>query len=209
MATVRFSSELKDQILRNARAMFDKRAEAAKNARPDHSWGDRIYDTLFGKYTDVLAAVPQEFLRLRGEISIAHIGDERCNLEFTMTLRKPWPIRTPDDNEFGISTGYGDSIRLPDTETWAELKADVARWNQGMLAVRQKQSAFSEQVSNLINSYTTLAPALKAWPPLWDLIPEHVKDKHKEIVVREKKVVDSGVDLAALTSTIVGVKIGG
>lgn len=209
MATVRFSGELKDQILRNARNMFEKREVAAREARPDHSWGDRIYDALFGKYTDVLAAVPSDFLRLRGDIIVAYIGDEQCTLEFKLSAQKPWPIRIPDNNEFGITTGYGDSIRLPDTETWAELKADVARWNEGKKVVREKKQAFAEQVSTLINSYTTLAPALKAWPPLWDLIPEHVKNKHKEIVVREKKVVDSGVDLAALTSTIVGVKIGG
>lgn len=209
MATVRFSGGLKDRILRNARNMFEKRETAAREARPDHSWGDRIYDALFSKYADALAAVPPDFLRLCEDINIACVGEERCNLDFHLSAAKPWPLRIYENNEYGITTAYGDSIRLPDTATWEELKADVARWNQGIKAVTEKRTAFCEQVATLLVSYTTLAPALKAWPPLWDLIPEDVKNKHKEIVVREKKVVDSGVDLAALTSTIVGVKIGG
>lgn len=209
MATVRFSGELKDHILRNANNLFNKRLDAAREATPDNSWGDRIYNMLFGDCQAALAVVPPEFLKYVETLEIAGIGDIGCTLSFTLSARKPWPLRFEHGNQWGIAERYGSSIKLPDTEMWAELKTDVERYKAGIRTIEEKRQAFRAQVSELIDSYSTLAPALKAWPPLWDLIPSHVKDKHREIVVREKKEVQLGIDLTAMTSAVTAIKIGG
>ena len=47
------------------------------------------------------------------------------------------------------------------------------------------------------------------WPPLWDLVPESYKDRHREIKEREKKEVSVNVDLGAMTAAVVANKIGG
>ena len=59
MATVRFSKELQEEIIKNAKGVFGKQMETAKNNRPDNEWGEKIYDILYGQYTNVLNAVPQ------------------------------------------------------------------------------------------------------------------------------------------------------
>jgi hypothetical protein len=68
-------------------------------------------------------------------------------------------------------------------------------------------------VKAVITSYSTLAPALKAWPPLWDLLGEDVKDKHREVVEREKRdpaaAISGSVDLDRLTALASLSKMGG
>jgi len=54
----------------------------------------------------------------------------------------------------------------------------------------------------VIEAHATLAPALKMWQPLWDLIPEEYKDRHRQVVEREKKDVKVDVDLTALTAQV-------
>ena len=62
MATVRFSGQLQDDIVRNAGNMFDDNIKQAKNNYPD-DWGKKLYDSLFS--ADIQAkmnALPQGYL---------------------------------------------------------------------------------------------------------------------------------------------------
>ena len=62
-------------------------------------------------------------------------------------------------------------------------------------------------VKKIIGMHTTLGPALKAWPPLWDLVPEGTKNRHRKVVERVKpEVAEVEVDLTALTGTITAAK---
>jgi hypothetical protein len=63
-------------------------------------------------------------------------------------------------------------------------------------------------VYKICNTYSTLAPALKAWPPLWELIPENVKDTHRKIVERTKNDVVLDVDIGKLTALSTAAKFG-
>ena len=46
MATVRFSQQLQDDIVRNAERMFDDNIKQAKENYPK-DWGKKLYDSLF------------------------------------------------------------------------------------------------------------------------------------------------------------------
>lgn len=202
MATVRFSKELQEAIIANAKKVFEKQVQAAKDARPPHSWGNVIYDKLFGHVVPMLNAVPQEFLRMRESIEVATVGSQQCRLRFDLTSPRPWPHEFKDSDLAKKYSGYGDEIALKDDLAWGELHADVTRWQQGIKDALQKQNEFVEQVKKIIEAHATLAPALKMWPALWDLIPEEYKEKHKEIKVREKKEVEVNVNLGALTAAV-------
>jgi hypothetical protein len=45
------------------------------------------------------------------------------------------------------------------------------------------------------------------WPPLWDLIPEEYKNRHREVKEREKKEVAVDVDIGSMTAAVVFNKI--
>lgn len=208
MATVRFSKELQEAILNNARGVFGKHIAEANNNRPSHEWGDKIYDTLFGEHTTALNAVPQYFFNMVDKIKVEHIGSVQVNLEFKLNSKKPMPHNFPDTELAKKSGYYGTDIHLKENLAWGEFYAEVVRWKQGIKAVEDRRDAFVKQVKTIIEAHATLAPALKMWQPLWDLVPEEYKNKHREVKEREKKEVSlDGVDLSSLTSIVVANKL--
>jgi hypothetical protein len=67
---------------------------------------------------------------------------------------------------------------------------------------------FVKGVEDIIKNFSTLAPALKAWPPLWDLIPRDKQEKHKEIVERKSnKPVALDMDTSSLTAAVTMAKL--
>ena len=207
MATVRFSQELKDEIIKNAKAVFEKQMATARENRPSHEWGDKIYNTLFGEHVPALNSVPAYFLRHAERIKIENVRGVMCSLEFNLSSKRPFPMEFPDTPFAKKSGHYGDDITLKDVAEWEELHADVVRWRNGIKAVEEKRNQFVEQVTKIINAHATLAPALKMWQPLWDLIPESYKERHRKVVEREKKEVDIDVDLSSMTAAVVAHKI--
>jgi hypothetical protein len=208
MATVRFSKELQEEIIKNAKGVFGKQMETAKNNRPDNEWGEKIYDILYGQYTNVLNAVPQMFLSTNNKFKVDQVGSLSCGLEFTLNSAKPFPKEIPDTEYAKKSSGYyGNEYILKDHLVWGEFHADVKRWLDGINAVRTRQEEFVKQVNQIITAHATLAPALKMWPPLWDLVPEQYKERHRTIVERTKNEVEVSVDLSSMTAAVVANKI--
>jgi hypothetical protein len=103
---------------------------------------------------------------------------------------------------------YGDSITLKDHLVWGEFHADVTAYQQRVAEAVKRREEFVDAVKSICNTYSTLAPALKAWPPLWDLVPEDVKDKHREIKERTKTEVVLDVDIGKLTAMSTAAKFG-
>lgn len=207
MATVRFSQELKDEIIKNAKAVFEKQMATAWENRPSHEWGDKIYNTLFGEHVPALNNVPAYFLHQAEKITVDNVRGTSCSLEFNLSAKRPFPIEFPDMPLAEKSGYYGEDITLKDVAEWEELQADVVRWRNGIKAVVEKRNQFVEQVTKIINAHATLSPALKMWQPLWDLIPESYKERHRKVVEREKKEVVIDVDLSAMTAAVVAHKI--
>lgn len=202
MATVRFSQELKDKILANARVVFSKQVEEATNSRPSHEWGDKIYNTLFGVHVPAFNAVPQEFLKMTKSIQVEQVGGTHCGLKFELSTQRPWPHEFKATHLAAKHGYYGDEIDLKDDLAWGELFAEVKAWQDRKAAVTERREKFVEQIRQVIEAHATLAPALKMLPALWDLIPEPVKEKHREVKEREKKVVELDVDIGAITAAV-------
>lgn len=211
MATVRFSKELIENIERNARAKMQPMIDKAKASRPDDSWAPRIYDILFGDVKPALTAVPSEWLNFTGSVTIDKVAGTRISLEFKFPARVAWPNSFPD-NLKTLATPtysyYNDKLDLKDHPAWADFKAEVDAYHQRVQSAINRQIEFVSMVRKVVESFSTLAPALKAWPPLWDLIPEDVKTKHKQIVEREKKETKVEVDLGKLTALSTAAKFG-
>jgi hypothetical protein len=207
MATVRLSQTLTNEILEIAGRTQDKAVVRAIQTRPSHDWAEKIYNTLLGEDEVALAEkLPAHWFETVSNIKLHAIGGLNCNmLEFTFAAPKPWPRRI--NNSLG-RLEYGGSIYLHESLVWGELHAEVSAWSARVSAAQQRKHEFLASIRKILDSYSTLAPALKAWPPLWDYLPEYVKTKHKEISTKEKKaevVVD--VDLSTLTAMAVAAKI--
>ncbi len=129
MATVRFSKELQDEIIKRAKAVFDKQLETAKNSRPNNEWADKIYTTLFGQHVPALNAVPQEFLYMVDNIEVDRVGSANCGLRFDFPSKRAW-VREFTESEYAkrASSYSSNSITLKDHLVWGELFVEVKEW---------------------------------------------------------------------------------
>jgi len=222
MATVRFSQQLQDDIIKNAERMFDDSLRQARENYPK-DWGKKLYDSLFS--ADIQAkmnALPTGFFEKIESLSLTGFKDapedvwqsshtkvetwKRVNLN----LKLPIPLPFPPKNEWqkaGDSGYYMDYSRNEvdfTNEKFDWLHEPFKKYTQGIFNAEAKKDEFVAGVKQIVQTYTTLAPALKAWQPLWDLLPDDAKERHKKITERPKAKTSEelGVDLNSMTSTV-------
>ena len=222
MATVRFSEQLKEEITVSAKAIFKADIAKAKADVPAH-WADKMYQCFFP--ADVIAkfkALPDYAMEketafaLTGFANAPEVGFQtakyyakayECDhvkLEFSQAL--PWPTLF-DESITGFKTaGYGDwktgQANFNDTR-WDWLKPEFKKYKHKIFEQEAKQEKFLAGVKSIIKTYSTLAPALKAWPAMWDLLPDEAKERHKKIVEKKKaEVSDIGADLDGMTAAV-------
>ena len=203
MATVKFSQELRDRIVAAANAKFQQDVTKANDSHP-RDWGNRLYDILFGAIEAKVSDVPAYWFVKMDSIRIHSIGNTPVSLGYELKPARIWPADMPEKYVGELlchkRSSYSGDLILKDVEAFAEFKGEVQAWRNRVQAAQKRQQEFAESVKKVINAYATLAPALKAWPPLWDLIPDDVKEKHKRIVERERREVDLDVDLDRMTA---------
>jgi hypothetical protein len=208
MATVRFSTELSNAILASARNKMQPAIDRAEQSKPDNAWGQTIYDTLFNEVKPYIAKLPAGWLRTVDKIEIEKVGGVECNMTFTFATFQPWP-HTFIESDFAKknSSSYSGGLILRG-QCWDAFQAEVVAFNQRKADAQKRRAEFVDMVKKIIEAYSTLGPALKAWPPLWDLIPENVKNKHREIKERTKNEVVLDIDIDKLTAMSTAAKFG-
>lgn len=206
MATVRFSQALIDDILAQAKSKLQPVVQRALDSRPDHSWGDKIYATLFAEEYPYLTKIPSYWFKDVKNIHVDSVGGLNLGMVFNLSTPQPWPLGVVS-NDMASSNAYTlGRLELRHNLVWGELYAECLTYIQRRDAAKKRQNEFVESVKQIITTYTTLAPALKAWPPLWDLLDEHTKARHKEIKSSPKTVVTPDVDFDKLTAQITAAK---
>ncbi len=208
MATVRFSKELIEKIISNARNKMQPAVTKAEESKPDNAWGQRIYDTIFAEVKPIISQVPAGWLKTVERMDIEQVGDTRCNMRFNFNPPVPWPNVFLATAVAKKERQYSDGIVLTDEHVWAEFYAEVVAFNERVHTARKRQNEFADMVKKVTAAYSTLAPAIKAWPPLWELIPEGVKNTHRRIVERTKNDVVLDVDIGKLTALSTAAKFG-
>lgn len=207
MATVRFSTELSNTILSSARNKMQPAIDRAEQSKPDNAWGQTIYDTLFNEVKPHIARLPDGWLKTVDKIEIEKVGGIECNMRFTFATPQPWPHAFPESSLVKRGRNWHDGLMLQGG-CWDAFQAEVVAFNQRKADAQKRRAEFVDMVKKIIEAYSTLAPALKAWPPLWDLIPENVKNKHREIKERTKNEVVLDIDIDKLTAMSTAAKFG-
>jgi len=210
MAVVRISKQLTEEVTNAARLSMKASYERAAKSMPDYS--QFVYDTIFGEYQTKIAQLPAGFFRKTKSMTVRFTGLWGCD---RMPMHYPadmvFPLYMFENDKAKRVSSYEDSYELTSDPVWDEFKAEVAAYSKRLLDASNTQKELIDGVAKLLSSYSTLAPALKQWPPLWDLLPEGTKRKHKEIVERAvPAAVDaSGVDLNRMTVIASISKMGG
>lgn len=204
MATVRFSDELKTEIISNAKALFSKRLQAYHDNPP--AVGDDVAQRVLSEFMPAIAQLPKQFFSWADELGIDNINGRTYGKRFKLTKKMPIPYTDLDTANAKMSHRFRLEVKLIGDE-WNDIQKQLDAWISNMAAVEQERDAFVVGVKKIIGMHTTLGPALKAWPPLWDLVPEAAKNRHRKVVERVKpEVAEVDVDLTALTGIVTAAK---
>jgi hypothetical protein len=208
MAVVRFSDNLKAEIINKAGTTFAKReTDALALGIPHHEVREHLVTEGFGPYLSQMQSLPSEFFEVVSHFTLLSFGECTVHMRFEFPNHVRWP-RLMNNSYAGMkfrNNGYNNQavIYIPDLTNPEDVRimdAFKAR-RDAMEAVRKAKQDYVQGVTKLCNSFTTLAPALKAWPPLWDLLPDSAVKQHQKITTRDKNSMPdlSGVDLTSLT----------
>lgn len=221
MATVKITKELRAQILEAASAMFSDRRVAANKL--DTQWtGQSLADFAFQPILDLLHQPDiQPFLSKVTTVRVQTLNGANPWEGFNVPNGFiPSPkgrsyyrrVVNPDESEGRITaTQQYDVLALDFENVHAvnDLLQSINERDKRVAEVKVQQADFTKVVKAVLDAYSTLAPALKAWPPLWDLLDEKTKAKHKEVTTRaksDKPVLD--VDLSAATQLLTMKRLG-
>lgn len=214
MATVRFSNELKENIISNARSTFNARHQKAA-AIPD-GFAERVYNDIFRDHLHTMSALPDGFLDVKRDFSVT-IADSSTSvicIPLSMIAPRRWPEKINLLHAKQRGWNSTDLHYLPDLNTaeGADIHNVIVNRHYAIKQVTEDQQKFVEGVEKICETFATLAPALKAWPPLWDLLPQSAKDRHLEISERKAaatKVAEltDELNLASMTATVVASKL--
>jgi hypothetical protein len=111
------------------------------------------------------------------------------------------------------TSGNSVTLELISSIVWRDEVDMLVEWNQKMVDAAAKKRAAKENAVKLLTQFKTLAPALKAWPALWDLLPEHYKERHRLVAERGAKPAPADVSkdlekLNGVTALLAAAKMG-
>ena len=158
-----------------------------------------------------MQSLPTSYFRYINEIDVRGFGSQegvwsnKDNYTVSLKLTSPVPIPHEIDSEIhGLmvdSRTYSGWFLDPSDTRWDTFKAEYKKYCDAVRKLKDETSAFISGVNKIMDTYTTLAPALKAWPPLWDLVPQDKQERHKQIVERKAKSLPAEeIDLESMTA---------
>jgi len=208
MAVVRITTTLIESVTHIATNSFKPQMETAEAIELSLTAED-VYERIYEPWLTHIEALPAAMFHSYKDITIVSVCGEPANLQLKLATVLPMP-RIPDSSHAEPSGFYAGHFVLRDknaTGIWDDLFKVVAERNRRVAAVTARRDAFVEGVKKVLTAHSTLAPALKAWPPLWELIPDNYKEQHKKVANRKGKDTIHEFDTAALTSAITLIKL--
>lgn len=218
MATVRITDDLRRSVYSKLRDIYMTRTNriCIINEADNPEQVAQIYNFFVGDYVERMQALPDDFFVKTSEITFK--SSDGC-AQFIVKLTKPKPMP------------YAVNHPLLKEQQWSYSKDHIAMLNTTtdyrntvlepvytalfkVQEIQQQRETALRQIDMLLSKYSTLSPALKEFPALWDLLPEATRDKHKEVVEKKSKretvsspAQDVG-DLSGLNAAIIASKLG-
>ena len=227
MAVVKITDRLVDRTMSNARDKVRNLVERAEKSYPE-DLAMRIYNKGMAPYIEHVNKLPVEFFNVTDNFRVYIEGSVTVSAEPTLQ-KKRFSVEIPAFNgtklllPSAFPSGHmltrkywGVGLNLDHSDAH-EFHPEIEAYALRIVDAGSKADAFVNGVKAVLRKYSTLAPALKEWPALWELLPADVREQHRKVVERVKrdKPAKSGgddassIDLNALTSVVVAAKMQG
>jgi len=201
MATVKFSKELSERIIANARSVYKPQLDKAiQNTKWE--WFDVVYNRAYAQYLPHMNALPNEFFTIQDEVHILEFGNVNMDAKIILPSARKFPKENIPDLLIRYNSWRTSEFKITDDEQWGTVGEEIYAYKQAINKITNASEEFVESVRTIIITYPTLAPALRAWPPLWELLPDTAREAHKRINEKVKTEIVLDLDLSKLTSAI-------
>lgn len=189
MAQVNITPKLISDVAFRVERLRNTPERIALQTVPEH-WKYLAYAALYGDETRrFMYSVPDGYLPTTTVVYIT-INDRAYRFEYKTPLRVP--SRPGDILHPGWNPGYTVTRwngNPGDNEYYDKLAEEEAVWHSAKQLYEEETETQVTAAKTFLNSFRTLAPALKAWPALWDLLDDKYKEQHKRVVTRKKSDV--------------------
>jgi len=144
----------------------------------------------------------------RDNINYKHIFSSKT---LKLSSTRPFPNEVTTEDHGLVCRFRHDFYIIEDDVRWTGVLAEFKEYLENIHTVYKEREEFVNGVAKIILSYSTLAPALKAWPALWDLVPEKAKNRHLTVKERNKRDMSEelGIDTNKLTAAVARTKLTG
>jgi len=226
MATVRFSDELKGRIKRNANKIYEEKIVSyEKNFIASSSLGEEIYNLILGNTLDnqpdwcfdTIDHIEIEgFYNVPESLSASDKGllnHYSLRYEFPTTHAVPYGgTRATFKQAKGCTLSSYGRVNLDYTDSrWDSVKSQLMAHKKGEKAINHEREEFVDGVMAVVNAHATLAPAVKVWSGLWELVPESYQERARQVVPKKERQVvtreGADVDLNKMTGVVVASKL--
>lgn len=181
MATVRITNGLRTHIIIAAKSIHAPKIQNAQYGVKFPYTGDEFYAMLMDPWQAQIEALPSQFFNMVTKIRIRSVGGvTTADWAVNMSPRR-FPKKFPDGHDVEVAYYVSN-----DPTVIVVLKTHAGRWVP--LAEKAKElkenydralieaDTFVTGVETILDSHSTLNAAVKAWPALWELVPEPAKD---------------------------------
>ena len=218
MATVRLTDSIRNRVVNSFESIYERRIDAVRQELKDTVTPEEVYGALMGQYTSLIeqSGLPKAMFPKVKELDI---GMNFLSISFELSSLHPFSDNLEEHVPFVKSSNQYyprtcQRIRLEDEYDYTGMVFDKFKQaNDKIKGIKEEMETGTRAIRTLLEKFATLSPALKEWPPLWDLLDENTKDKHKQIQERKKsqkaeRDTDAEVDTKALTAAVIASKLG-
>jgi hypothetical protein len=213
MATVRISDTLIGRVETKIHRIFDKRLKDLDSNVGSDSEMLELFNAWFAPYETAINTIPKEFFMCRDTCTVEVDGWRVGEVKLPQGM--PMPIRNIDTHRFTfMASNWTPRLRVNDVPENSKFVEKAKEFKERRGEVVRERDNMIHSVGTLLRSHATLSPALKKWPPLWDLLDEEYQERHKKVVVREKKTTEKNealadIDFDSMTGVVVSSKLMG
>ena len=164
MAVVRFSAELQNAVVDNAKGLFNNRISAAFKATPPIA--EEVCDLVYAQFVPAINALPKDFLQWSNRVEI-RVPYNTTKIEVTYETKrefaKPQHRIKLDDGAI-IDSMFAISLKLPDGPKYQPYIDQIIAWHENVRVLEKQRDEFVSGVKAVVDAHATLAPLSRLGP---------------------------------------------
>lgn len=172
---IRISDKLISEVLDNIIDMYRWFIDEVEKQKPDV--GDRIYELLYGPYLSRMEQLPVSFFRRLDHVEVRSIDGKTFGYSFKLSSPKLGSYTHPPGDNVECSETLSNKVNIKRTPYTEDIIEAILSWNKQKQDLSEVRAQATRSVRRVLREHKSLAPAIKAYPPLVDLLSPETRKK--------------------------------